>query len=644
MGSAFDGLIVGRLNVTRLLDSVYDEAGVVSALSVSHENDPLFTRQRTDKAEDAELAVSGTISLHGYTLQTRLHPTVQFIDDNRAPWLDLALAAALVLTALLSLLTHLWQRIYLARRALHQTETALQVSEDEVREHRAHLETAYNAAPFGICFLDLNYRYISINERLAAFNRVPAKDHIGRTLRELRPEAADQLETVLKYVAASGQPVENVELQAIDHTKQGQLRHWLCSYHPARDDQGRMVGFVVSILDITSLKEAESEKQTLADQLHQAQKTEALGRLTGGIAHDFNNMLGVILGTLEFVSDRVTDAALNPLIERIRKAAERAGDLTQRLLAFARQQPLNPRLVDVADVIGNLAKLLVRSIDETIDIRCVTTADLWKAEVDPSLLESALLNLAINARDAMPDGGKLTIEAGNVTLDEGYAAENYDVAPGDYVMVSVTDTGTGMPPEIAKKAFEPFFTTKEVGKGSGLGLSMVQGFIKQSHGHVKIYSELGQGTVVKLYIPRASAGAVEDERGGTEALARGSEVILVVEDDEMMRDTAVLLLGSLGYKTIVANSGVAALPIIESDTAIDLLFTDIVMPGGIDGAALAEKARALRPGLKVVYSSGYTDNAITHQGRLPQGTYLVQKPYRRADLARKIRDAIDTPL
>ncbi|MBL8629818.1 MAG: response regulator, partial [Rhodospirillaceae bacterium] len=483
-----------------------------------------------------------------------------------------------------------------------------------------------------------------INARLAVQNGHTVQEHIGRTPHELRVPIADDIEKMFRYVVKTGQPIENMELTGPDRDLPNGVRHWLNSYHPACDSGGKMIGVVASALDITSLKEAETEKNALVDQLHQSQKTEALCRLTGGVAHDFNNMLGVILGTLEFVAERNTDASLTPLIQRIRGAAERAGDLVQRLSAFARQQPLNPRAVNVAELIQNLVRLLSRSIEAQIDIRCITPEELWLAEVDPSQLEAAILNLAINARDAMPQGGKLTIEASNVPMAEDDVAFQPDLAVGDYVMIVLSDTGTGMSKDTIAKAFEPFFTTKDVGRGSGLGLSMVQGFIKQSRGHIQVYSELGVGTVMKLYVPRAHSAQTEEREVVVEKPVGHAEVVLVVEDDDMVRETAVELLQILGYQTLVARSGVEALPILESQQHIDVLFTDIVMPGGIDGAVLAKKAIQMRPGLPVVFASGYTDNALGHQGQLPANTIFVQKPYRGGGLAKKIRTALDGAL
>jgi PAS domain S-box-containing protein len=641
VNDTFDGLVLAKLNLSQLFLWVYDEAELISAVDVRHDGAVIFSRQKSDRARVDDFTSSSQMQLHNLPIEIALQPTEVFLATSKSIWPDVVFGGALLFTAVVALWARQWVRTTLGERDLARTRTALRSTEAIARGHRANLETTYEAVPFGVCFLDLDLRYVTINKRLAEFNGVAVEDHIGKTMRQIRPKIAEKMEPVLDYVLKHGTPVENFEIQAAHHQHRDTQRNWLCSFLPARSDTGEMIGIAISILDITSLKEAESEKHTLTEQLHQTQKTEALGRLTGGIAHDFNNMLGVILGTLEFVSDRTTDDTVKPLIERIRQAAERAGELTQRLLAFARQQPLNPRTVDVGALISDLAKLLTRSIDATIDIRCVLPPDLWKAEVDPSQLESAVLNLAINARDAMPSGGKLTIEAWNTTLDHEYADAHDEVEAGDYVVVCVSDTGTGMSAATIAKVFEPFFTTKEVGKGSGLGLSMVHGFIKQSKGHIQIYSELGLGTVVKLYVPRAHVDGSPQLQQHAEEVQHGTEVVLVVEDEEMMRETAVLLLESLGYKTIVAHNGVEAVPIIESDQHIDVLFTDIVMPGGVDGISLGETARQLRPAMPVIYASGYTDNAITHQGRLPANTHFLQKPYRRVELAKKFREVID---
>jgi PAS domain S-box-containing protein len=387
------------------------------------------------------------------------------------------------------------------------------------------------------------------------------------------------------------------------------------------------------------------EQRDTEEQLRQAQKMEAVGQLTGGVAHDFNNLLTVIIGSLEIAEQRV-EGGLRATIANALKAAERGANLVQQLLAMSRRQTLAPSAIDLNGLSSAMGDVLRRTLGEQVEIEMQFEAKLWLAYADKGQVESALLNLAINARDAMPNGGKLTIETGNVTLDENYAARNAEVSPGEYVMLALTDTGIGMTPDVMQRAFEPFFTTKGVGKGSGLGLSMVYGFAKQSKGHLKIYSEVGHGTTVRLYLPRlaADAGASiapspDVERGED---ARGHESILVVEDDGDVRGFVVFQLQDLGYHVIQAANGLEAQRIVAGDTAIDLLLTDVVMPGGISGRDLAESALRARPGLKVMFTSGYTENSIVHHGRLDPEVNFLAKPYRRQELARKVRTVLDS--
>jgi len=381
-------------------------------------------------------------------------------------------------------------------------------------------------------------------------------------------------------------------------------------------------------------------------QVRQAQKMEAVGQLTGGVAHDFNNILTVITGTIEILTDALKDRPqLASVAKMIDEAAARGADLTQHLLAFARRQPLQPRSVDVNTLMLDSARLLKPTLGEHIDIEPVLARQVAPALIDPSQLSTAILNLALNARDAMPGGGKLTLETRNVVLDENYARTNSEVTAGNYVMIAVSDTGEGMPPELLDKVFEPFFTTKEVGKGSGLGLSMVYGFVKQSNGHIKIYSEVGHGTTVKLYLPQATGHAYAntpiENRGDPE---RGGETILVVEDDPLVRQYVLTQIKSLGYATLSASNGTEALAVIDSGKPIDLLFTDVIMPGNMNGRELAENAVKRRPGIRVLFTSGYTENAIIHHGRLDPGVLLLAKPYRRSDLATLIRAALVVPI
>jgi PAS domain S-box-containing protein len=387
-----------------------------------------------------------------------------------------------------------------------------------------------------------------------------------------------------------------------------------------------------------------TEKQAAEAQFRQSQKMDAIGQLTGGVAHDFNNILTVITGTIGILADAVAeDPQLSAVAKMIDDAAERGASLTRHLLAFARKQPLQPREIDVNTLVVETIKLLRPTLGEQIQITPQLAADAWPALVDPNQLTTAILNLSLNARDAMPGGGKLVVETGNVHLDEGYVAMNRDVAVGNYVMVAVSDTGTGISPDNLERVFDPFFTTKEVGKGTGLGLSMVFGFVKQSNGHIKIYSEVGHGTTVKTYLPRATG--IPDTAVETLASMRvdgGHETILVVEDDNLVRRYVVTQIESLGYKTLEASRASKALEIIDGPDHIDLLFTDVIMPGSMNGRQLVDAALVRRPGLKTLFTSGYTENAIVHHGRLDTGVLLLAKPYRKSDLARMIRLALES--
>ena len=403
-----------------------------------------------------------------------------------------------------------------------------------------------------------------------------------------------------------------------------------------RDAKGNPMRMVGAMVDVT-------ERRKLEAQLRQAQRLEAIGQLTGGVAHDFNNLLTVILGNSEMLTERLADQPdLYRLAEMTEKAAQRGAELTNRLLAFARRQPLDPKSTDIGALVNDMNGLLRRTLGEQFEIEFVHSQGLWGALIDAPQLESALLNLCINARDAMAGGGRMTIETANAQLDEDYAARHADVTAGEYVMVAVSDTGSGMDAETIAHAFEPFFTTKDVGKGSGLGLSMVYGFVKQSRGHVKIYSELGHGTTIKLYLPRAITDADQvPAPSQTVAGAAGAEQILVVEDDDLVRAHVTGLLTSLGYRVTAVEDGQKGLDALKQGD-FDLLFTDVVMPGGMGGRQLADAAKVLKPDLPVLFTSGYTENAIVHHGRLDAGVNLLQKPYRRQDLADKIRSVLDT--
>ncbi|MCW5752284.1 MAG: response regulator [Alphaproteobacteria bacterium] len=392
-----------------------------------------------------------------------------------------------------------------------------------------------------------------------------------------------------------------------------------------------------------SLEEQRRSIDELHGRLRQSQRLEAIGQLTGGIAHDFNNLLTVILGNSEMLARALDgEARLKALAELSVKAAERGAGLTAQLLAFARRQPLDPRAVDLNQRIAEMDPLLRRALGEHVEIELVRGAGLWRALVDPGQFENALLNLCLNARDAMPGGGRLTIETANAHIDAAYAARQTELEPGQYVMVAVSDTGSGMDAATIERAFEPFFSTKGADGGSGLGLSMVYGFVKQSRGHVRLYSEPGHGTTVRLYLPRADADAEPAaERPPERSEQQGHERILLVEDDELVREHVHQQLESLGYVVVAVGNGAAALEVLERGDSFDLLFTDVVMPGGLSGRELADRARQMRPGMPVLFTSGYTENAIVHHGRLDRGIHLLAKPYRREDLAAKVRKVLD---
>jgi nitrogen-specific signal transduction histidine kinase len=385
-------------------------------------------------------------------------------------------------------------------------------------------------------------------------------------------------------------------------------------------------------------------REAAENQLRQAQKMEALGQLTGGIAHDFNNMLGVIMGSLDLVTRRVKkgDFAIERFLTAASLAAERAATLTQRLLAFARQQPLSPQPLDANKMIVNMSDLLQSTLGEQIGVETVTAAGLWPIHVDTQQLENAILNIAINGRDAMPDGGKLTIETANTHLDDAYCRQNPEVQPGQYVMLAITDTGIGMPADVTARVFDPFFTTKPTGKGTGLGLSQVYGFVKQSQGHIKIYSEPGAGTTVKIYLPRLIGNAQEIKRAATEPMRTGdrSEAVLVVEDDSLMRRLTADALHELGYTVFESENAAGALATLDRVADIKLLFTDVVMPD-VNGKKLADEALRRRPGLKVLFTTGYTANAVVHGGVLDQGVNLISKPFTLDQLATKVRAVLD---
>ncbi|HXE66682.1 MAG TPA: PAS domain S-box protein [Rhodanobacteraceae bacterium] len=496
--------------------------------------------------------------------------------------------------------------------------------EDRLREQATLLDRARDAIM--VRGLDRRIRYW--NRAAETIYGIPREQAIGKRVEDIVAhddpvafEAADaevfekgEWSGRLQQTAAGGKTV----------TVDG---HWTL----LRDENGDPAGILKIHTNV-------SERVDLERRLAQSQKLEAIGQLTGGIAHDFNNLLTVIVGNADTLSEELQQQPdVLPLVDMIRTAGERGAELTRHLLAFARRQALEPRTVHPDELVDGMRNLLRRTLGENVELAVNHAADVAPVSVDPAQFESALLNLCINARDAMPGGGKLMIETENVVLDENYAGQRVDVVPGDYVRISISDTGTGMSAEDAARAFEPFFTTKARGKGTGLGLSMVYGFVKQSGGHVAIYSELGHGTVVTLYLRRARGQDEPVARVEPGDVAGHGERILLVEDDDLVRKHAVQLLESLGYGVVVASNGPEALEVLRSGVPCDLLFTDVIMPGGMTGPRLAEAAHALRPGLPVLYTSGYTENAIVHHGRVDPGVNLLHKPYRKPELAAKLR-------
>ncbi|WP_228016938.1 PAS domain-containing sensor histidine kinase [Synechocystis sp. LEGE 06083] len=439
-------------------------------------------------------------------------------------------------------------------------------------------------------------------------------------------------------------------VQGIHQVIDGEENYWECDYRfmksdgqyanvidrgfVTRDGKGEAIRMVGSMLDIT-------ERMVMEQRLRESQKLEAVGHLTGGVAHDFNNLLTIILGNAEMLSELVADPNLQSMAEMTLSAAKRGAELTRHLLAFARRHPLDPKMTDINQLVEAMWGLIRRTLPENIELEFAPDPDLGITEIDAGELETALLNLVVNARDAMQDGGKLTIETSTAVLDSDYADRHSEVITGEYVMICVSDTGIGMDADTVSHAFEPFFTTKTVGKGSGLGLSMVFGFTKQSGGHIKIYSEPGEGTAVKLYFPMVRGAQQVNYQPTQESSPEGgTEHILIAEDDDLVLKHLEAQLRSLGYRVTAVTSGPDALKVLGSHNDIELLLTDIIMPGGMNGRELADRAKAMYPKLKILFTSGYTENAIVHHGRLDPGVDLLSKPYNRLELATKVRQVL----
>jgi signal transduction histidine kinase/DNA-binding response OmpR family regulator len=534
-----------------------------------------------------------------------------------------------------------------SQQALHRANESLerQVQERtaDLRAKEARLRSIFATSYTYQGFLSVDGTLLDANATSLAGVRATLDDVVGRKFWDTpwftsTPGMSDMMRAAIPLVAG-GQTVRR-EIH-IKLPEQG-WRWFDFQMRPVWDANGAVVAIVPEAVEVTERRRAE-------EALRQAQKMESIGHLTGGVAHDFNNLLTIIVGSLETLQRQLrpmgaSAATLRAPLESAMRGAQRAASLTQRLLAFSRQQPLDPKPADLSRLVSGMSDLLRRTIGEQISIETLLATDLWRVHVDANQLETAIINLAVNARDAMPEGGKLTLETANTQLDEGYVFERAEVVPGPYVMLAVTDTGSGMSAATIARAFEPFFTTKDIGHGTGLGLSQVYGFVKQSGGHVKIDSEEGRGTCVKLYLPRLHAedAAVIPEALSNVAGVSAGEIILAVEDDPDVRAHTTGTLRELGYRVLEAANGKMALQVLESSGDVDLLFTDVGLPGGMNGRQLAEAARRMRPRLKVLFTTGYARDAIVHDGRLDQGVQLLAKPFTFAGLSQKLRELLDT--
>jgi signal transduction histidine kinase len=564
------------------------------------------------------------------------------------------------------LLARVAANIALARLRREAAE-AVRASEEVAREQAERVQLALDAgAIIGTWVWDIQNDRLIADERFArSFNLSPEECRAGLPLAKVMESIHEEDKpNVARSIADALRGGGAYRCEYRVHQQDGGYRWVEANGRVDLGPDGAPIRFPGILIDVdhrraieTALRElnedlerrvqsAIAERERVEEELRQAQKMEALGQLTGGIAHDFNNLLTIVIGNVDMARRALTNSEVSRAgraIDSAQKGAERAATLTQRLLAFSRRQPLAPKPIDLDRLVAGMGDLLHRALGEIVELETVSTAGLWKAEADPNQLEATILNLAVNARDAMPEGGKLTIETANVRLDEQYAGAHAEVAPGSYVALAVTDTGHGMSREVLSKALDPFFTTKGIGRGTGLGLSMAYGFVKQSGGHLKIYSEEGQGTTVKIYLPRLLHvdEAVDESESAPVDRIKGNHSILVVEDDDDVRAYTVEILRELGYRVIEAHDGPSALRLIErQDRQIDLMFTDVVMPG-MSGRELADRARAVQPELKIIYTSGYTRNAIVHGGRLDAGVEVIAKPFTYQALAQKVADVLE---
>lgn len=500
----------------------------------------------------------------------------------------------------------------------------------------SQLQMITDSLPILIAYLDTDQRFRFINGTGAEWCARPPSEILGRTMEDVRGtdyyfEVRPHIEGVLGG--------ENQSLEDITRYGDGMARNARITFIPHRGATGEIRGFFALEEDLTEMKHTE-------ERLRRAAKMEAIGQLTGGVAHDFNNLLMVVQGNLELLVDEIEPGRgkAKQFAAAALGAARRGASLTSRLLAFARKQPLRPAVINLNRQIEEMTPLIRRALRDDIGIHVAASSDLWSCKVDPSQMENMLLNLAINARDAMPHGGAITIETGNAVLDETMVDDEEGMEPGEYVRLSVRDTGLGMTPDVLGNVFDPFFTTKGSGEGTGLGLSMAHGFIRQSGGCIRIESALGEGTTVEVYLPRARedirAGNGLVESDGVHGIAAG-ETVLVVDDDELVRSTTKNLVAELGYQALEADDGPSAITVLEKNPDIRLLFTDIVMPGGMNGFQLASEATKLNPNLKLLFTSGHVREYDAHTRGAFEDYAILQKPYQKHELARRLRELLD---
>jgi two-component system cell cycle sensor histidine kinase/response regulator CckA len=530
-----------------------------------------------------------------------------------------------------------------ARLAIYGRDiTERKHAEKAIRQSEEKFRQLFDEAPVGYFECDSQGRITNVNRTELEMLGYTSEEMIGQPLWKFVVEEEEARNNILVRLAGTLPPARSIERTY--RRKDGATFPVLIENRVLRDSEGRIIGMRSTIQDITERKHAEEEKRVLEEQLRQSQKMESIGRLTGGIAHDFNNFLTIIKGYSQLsLLELKEDSPLKGNIEEINRATDQSADLIRQLLAFSRRQVMEMRVLDLNILLQNLNKMLRRVIGEDIELVMHLPEDLGGVKTDHGQIEQVIMNLAVNAKDAMPSGGKLTIETANVELDEAYARRHVAVAPGRYVMLSISDTGVGMTPEVRDRVFEPFFTTKEEGKGTGLGLSTVYGIVKQSGGNIWIYSELGKGTTLKIYLPRVDEPLeeIEETTAAKNGLPRGSETILVVEDEEEVRKLVVRGLEGQEYRVLDAPQGLDAFLIAEEHQGpIHLLVTDVVMPK-VNGCELAERIASIRPGIKVLYMSGYTDNAIAHHGILDKGMNFLQKPFTVDGLTRKVREVLD---